>query len=75
MTVPQVVDFSQETRATQEAYGLHQDETQVFWAQMVLLRGDIQAYARRSWLPEATRERADRAVRLLEQLGRYYPEV
>lgn len=36
--VPDVVDFSSETAATQEAYGLNQDQTRVFGQQMLAAR-------------------------------------
>jgi len=54
--------------------GYDREETQVFWTQIELLRSDIRAYAGRSWLPAQTRAEAERAVRLLDQLGSYYPE-
>ena len=37
-----------------------------------LLDDDISVYARRSWLPEEARKKADRAGDLLDELARYY---
>jgi len=54
------------------ASGYTKDETQPFWDGIAALRGDIQAYSRHSWLPEATAARADKAGDLLDDLGRFY---
>jgi hypothetical protein len=55
--------------------GYDRDETEPFFAQMSLLRGDIRDYARRSWLPEDTAAKVERAAGLLDQLARYYPDL
>ena len=54
------------------ASGYTRDETEAFWEQIAELRGDVQAYARHSWLPEPTRERAARVGELFDALGHYY---
>jgi hypothetical protein len=53
--------------------GYDRDDSRPFWDQIDLLRGDIQAYARHSWLPPSTDEKADRASELFDQLAHYYP--
>lgn len=72
-TARELLELARNYRKRVDA-GYDREETQVFWTQIELLRSDIQAYARRSWLPAETREKAERAVRLLDQLGSYYPE-
>jgi len=52
--------------------GYDREESFPFWEQCTELRSDIQAYARHSWLPEATDKRANRAGDLIDTLGRYY---
>ena len=49
--------------------GYDRDESWPFWELCEELRGDIRAYARHSWLPEATAERADTANKLLDSSG------
>ena len=53
--------------------GYDQEESLPFWAQVAELRGDIQRYARSSWLPPETDAKADRVAALLTQLAHYYP--
>lgn len=48
------------------------EESLPFWEQVAELRGDIQAYARHSWLPPATAERAQRTGELADTMARYY---
>ncbi|MDJ0852362.1 MAG: hypothetical protein QNK04_28665 [Myxococcota bacterium] len=57
------------------AAGYDRDETEAFWHQIALASGDLQEYARHSWLPEGTRQRAERAGGLLDQLAAYYESV
>jgi hypothetical protein len=52
--------------------GYQRDETRPFFDQIELLRGDIAAYARQSWLPESTRSKVEKARDLLESLAGYY---
>jgi len=52
--------------------GYDRDESWPFWEQCEELQGDIRTYARHSWLPEATAERAATARKLLDKLDRYY---
>jgi len=52
--------------------GYTREESRPFWDQIDLLRGDIQAYARQSWLPPATDKKADRVIELFDQLAHYY---
>ena len=54
------------------AAGYSRDESLPFWEQCTELRHDIRGYARHSWLPPATAERAERASSLADTLGRYY---
>ncbi len=54
------------------AAGYTRDESLPFWDQVAELRGDVQAYARHSWLPPATAERAQRAGDLLDTMARLY---
>lgn len=61
-----------ETLRSKVAAGYDRDESWPFWEQCEELRGDIRAYARHSWLPEATSKRADAAQQLLDKLDRYY---
>jgi hypothetical protein len=53
--------------------GYSRDDSKPFWAQINELRGDIQAYARKSWLPPATDRKADAVSALFDQLAHYYP--
>ena len=57
-------------RRIDEGYSL--EESRPFWDQIDQLRGDIQAYARHSWLPPATDRKADRVSALFELLAHYY---
>ncbi|MGI9591975.1 MAG: hypothetical protein ACR2P8_11455 [Myxococcota bacterium] len=57
-------------RRIDEGYTL--EESRPFWDQIDELRGDIQAYARHSWLPAATDRKADRVSALFDQLAHYY---
>ena len=61
-----------ETLRRKVGAGYTRDESWPFWEQCEELRGDIQAYARNSWLPEATAKRAAKAGELLDKLDRYY---
>ena len=54
--------------------GYSQEDSRPFWDQIDLLRGDIQAYARNSWLPASTDQKADRVSALFDQLAHYYPK-
>ena len=54
------------------AAGYTRDETEAFWHQIALVDDDLRAYARHSWLPPGTRDRARRAGRLLDELGAHY---
>ena len=51
------------------------EDSRPFWDQMATLRGDIRSYARHSWLPSATREKAERVNGVFDQLARYYSDV
>jgi hypothetical protein len=53
--------------------GYDEDDSRPFWDQIDQLRGDIQAYARHSWLPPSTDRKADRVSELFDQLAHYYP--
>ena len=53
--------------------GYSQEDSRPFWDQVDAVRGDIQAYARHSWLPPKTDERADRVSELFDELALYYP--
>jgi outer membrane PBP1 activator LpoA protein len=53
-----------------EGYSL--EDSRPFWDQIDELRGDIQAYARHSWLPPETDRKADRVSSLFDQLAHYY---
>lgn len=46
--------------------------TDPLYQQLKLMRGDIRSYARRTWLPKGTQEKAQRAAELLSELGRLY---
>ena len=61
-----------ETLRRKVGAGYTRDESWPFWEQCEELRGDIQAYARHSWLPEATSKRADRVGDLFDEVDRYY---
>ena len=52
--------------------GSTRDASRPFWDQIDTLRGDIRAYARRSWLPLETRKKVDRVNELFDQLARHY---
>ncbi len=52
--------------------GYERDEARAFWDRIELLRGDIAAYARHSWLPESTRTKALEARELLDTLAAYF---
>lgn len=52
--------------------GYTRDESLPFWEQVAELRGDIQAYARNSWLPPDTAALAQRAGDLLDTMAHYY---
>lgn len=54
--------------------GYERDEIQPFWEGIELLRGDIGAYASKSWLPESTRTKAQAARELLDALAAYIGE-
>ncbi len=54
------------------AAGYSREDSRPFWDQIDLLRGDIQAYARNSWLPAVTSRKADRVSELFDQLAHYY---
>ncbi len=56
------------------ANGYTRDETQAFWDRIALVDDDLRAYARHSWLPPDTRDRARRAGGLLDELGAYYED-
>ena len=53
--------------------GYDQEDSRPFWDQIDALRGDIQAYARNSWLPPSTDRKADRVSELFDLLAHYYP--
>lgn len=55
--------------------GYTRDEAQPFWDRIQQLRGDIRAYARHTWLPDSTRQKAEKAASLLDQLASYFPET
>ena len=55
--------------------GYQRDEARGFWDQIELLRGDIGAYARHSWLPESTRTKVLEAKNLLDTLAGYFQEI
>jgi hypothetical protein len=55
--------------------GYERDEIRPFWDGIELLRGDIGAYARHSWLPESTRAKAVEARELLDTLAGYFQGV
>jgi hypothetical protein len=55
--------------------GYERDEILPFWDGIELLRGDIGAYARHSWLPESTRAKALEARGLLDTLAGYFQEI
>jgi hypothetical protein len=55
--------------------GYERDEIRPFWDGIELLRGDIGAYARHSWLPESTRTKAQAAGDLLDTLAAYFTDV
>jgi hypothetical protein len=55
--------------------GYERDEIRPFWDGIELLRGDIRAYARHSWLPESTRTKARAAQELLDTLAAYFQKV
>ncbi len=57
------------------AAGYDRDETQAFWDRIAAARGDIQAYARHSWLPAGTQKRAERAGNLMDELAVFYESV
>ena len=52
--------------------GFTLEESRPFWDQIDALRGDVQAYARHSWLPAETDRKADRVSALFDQLAHYY---
>jgi len=55
--------------------GYERDEIRPFWDGLELLRGDIGAYARHSWLPESTRAKVLQARELLDTLAGYFQGV
>jgi len=55
--------------------GYERDEIRPFWDGIELLRGDIGAYARYSWLPESTRTKAREARDVLDELAGYFQEA
>ena len=55
--------------------GYDQEDSRPFWDQIDALRGDVQAYARHSWLPPSTDRKADRVSELFDQLAHYYPPI
>jgi hypothetical protein len=55
--------------------GYERDEIRAFWDEIELLRGDIGAYARHSWLPESTRSKTAEARDLLDTLAGYFQEA
>jgi hypothetical protein len=48
------------------------EQTRPIWDQMRLVRKEIRYYASESWVPEATQEKASRAVALIDQIEPYY---
>jgi hypothetical protein len=55
--------------------GYEHDEIRPFWDGIELLRGDIGAYARNSWVPESTRNKVAKARELLDTLAGYFQDV
>ena len=54
--------------------GYSEEDSKPFWDEIDELRGDIQAYARHSWLPPETDAKADRVSELLDELALYYSD-
>ena len=54
--------------------GYSLDESRPFWSRVAASRDDIRAYARHSWLPEATLAKADAAGVLMDELAELYAE-
>jgi hypothetical protein len=70
-SIRQLARLAQDLKKRIDA-GYQRDELRPFWDGIELLRGDIGAYARHSWLPESTRAKVVKARDLLDALAGYF---